>query len=739
MKKLLSIIFVSFCFAKVVEFSEINVISSDTKDEFTKGGANSKISDQTSATQSLDSVIRALPGAYTQTDQSQGSLQLNLRGNTGLGRANVKIDGVTQTYFGTSGSNGKYHSGHLGKGTSVFGANVDSNFLVGADIQKGAMSGGSSGIFGSANFRTIGVDDVILENQNYGVFSKYSYGSNKIGPSYMISTAAKKAYEGGNFGVLFGYSGKKIRQNYKTGNGENIGDLWVGDEKISPFNPSELTQKPKSILLKFQSNFLDFNTLDLQYRKYQNSLAGRKIKQDSTQANYKAQISDLINLDFLIAKNLTKERFFEGYGVTGGSASLTKDGNLSTKNDAFTFDLSNKSNFVTNFGEISSKFGLNFLNNIYKNKVPKGDGYSNLSVPIATQGKSKIYSFYLDNNYKTSFFEIDVNLNYQMTNLKGFKPECYKADGGDYINKNCFPKAAVNIDKNDDFLNYHTMIYLNKFEIFSPFLSYEKISRSPNVQEMFFAHDYGDSINPFLKPETAKTWQIGFNSYKNFDKGEIGLKILYYKTKVDDFIYNHKFFDFNSANSWILYLNSQKPAKFQGVEASLKFDFNFVFLNASYAYQKSEYKMSETFGEDMGGFGKISELPRDYATIEFGGRYDKFLSGIIAKYTGKSKRTHIDTNERENDDFDNGDPGDRVSQNLPNIPVIYDVYLKVSPLSNLNLKLEIQNLFNKNYVEALNAYNSAVPEMYDNEGNSIFIFPNSSRGRAYIFSVDYKF
>lgn len=54
--------------------------------------------------QSLDSAIRTLPGVYTQMDGSQGAVNVNIRGLSGLGRVNMMVDGVSQSYYGISPS-----------------------------------------------------------------------------------------------------------------------------------------------------------------------------------------------------------------------------------------------------------------------------------------------------------------------------------------------------------------------------------------------------------------------------------------------------------------------------------------------------------------------------------------------------------------------------------------------------------------------------------------------------------
>ncbi|WWO73301.1 TonB-dependent receptor plug domain-containing protein [Histophilus somni] len=93
-------------------------------------------------------------------------MSVNVRGQTGFGRVNTMVDGISQTFFATSGDNSEKSGG-----TSQFGATIDPAFITSVDIQRGGISGkgGVNGLIGSANFRTIGVDDVISEGNRAGI------------------------------------------------------------------------------------------------------------------------------------------------------------------------------------------------------------------------------------------------------------------------------------------------------------------------------------------------------------------------------------------------------------------------------------------------------------------------------------------------------------------------------------------------------------------------------------------
>ncbi|WP_163505311.1 TonB-dependent receptor domain-containing protein, partial [Escherichia coli] len=63
-------------------------------------------------------------------------------------------------------------------------------------------------------------------------------------------------------------------------------------------------------------------------------------------------------------------------------------------------------------------------------------------------------------------------------------------------------------------------------------------------QEVFFANEGGASMNPFLKPEKAETWEAGFNVIKQgllSEQDSLHLKALTYRSRIKDYITSESF------------------------------------------------------------------------------------------------------------------------------------------------------------------------------------------------------
>ncbi|MES1179756.1 MAG: TonB-dependent receptor plug domain-containing protein, partial [Hyphomicrobium sp.] len=135
---------------------------------------------QTYGQTNVQDVLRAMPGVSTGQDPNNPGVAVNIRGFEGQGRVTMSIDGVRQNFRIT---------GHEASGFLY----VDPLLLASVDIQRGAVSGvgGAGAIAGSADFRTLDVDDILKPGKDYGALLLSSWGSNGVGFSEMGAGAVR--------------------------------------------------------------------------------------------------------------------------------------------------------------------------------------------------------------------------------------------------------------------------------------------------------------------------------------------------------------------------------------------------------------------------------------------------------------------------------------------------------------------------------------------------------------------
>lgn len=331
------------------------------------------------------------------------------------------------------------------------------------------------------------------------------------------------------------------------------------------------------------------------------------------------------------------------------------------------------------------------------------------------------------------------------------------------------------------YLNYHIGLAANISDWFTPFVNFSRTHRAPNVTEMYFSELSDSGVDSGLKPEIAKTMQAGFNTFKEnvFTEGDyLGFKFLAYKTKIDNYIYNIKGNRFIGEDSygkygfdWYIYhKNSKVPVNIKGLEVELNYDSGAFFANLAYARQNTNQPLNFTDASPdvdskdgreryFQGYGltKLTMLPKDYASIELGGRFfkRKLTIGGIAKYYGPSKISKaydavpMDCSgapARPNVDgtgyiINHLCGFTKKTGTLKSQPVIVDLYATYQPHENLSVKLEVQNVFNKGYINPLDAGNDSANQFLFQSGAGDFahVGDNYARGRTAILSIDYRY
>ncbi|MEE3699910.1 hypothetical protein [Mannheimia haemolytica] len=154
--------------------------------------------------------------------------------------------------------------------------------------------------------------------------SGFGRANNAIGPNYMGMLAGKYQFNDSTWiGALFGHSWRKISQNYKIGGGRKVTDSSIDLSKIddldkessttSPFNAAHLKQKSMSRMAKLEYGD-KYQTITLSYRDYQSQVAGRHLKNQNNQLNYRFHLPESPWLDVQVAyaENQGKQNYNKG-------------------------------------------------------------------------------------------------------------------------------------------------------------------------------------------------------------------------------------------------------------------------------------------------------------------------------------------------------------------------------------------------------------------------------------------
>ncbi|PHM31232.1 TonB-dependent receptor domain-containing protein [Xenorhabdus innexi] len=725
---------------KVMRFDALKVSGSqDNKngpqiEAMEKPGAYSSVGEDNKL-ESVDSILRSLPGTYTQMDASQGVgvVSVNIRGLSGFGRVNMMVDGVSQSFYGAAPS----EYAHGAQPNNEFGALIDPNFIIRTDISRGQADDSDSvnTLAGSANFRTIDVDDVIFEGNNLGIRSRWIYGNNGTDRSGMVAVAGKtQAFSSeGSLGAMFAYSGHNVEAHYR--NADGISSEMFGTDKT-------FKQKPNSQLIKINIKPNDFHDLELSSRFYHNKFNKRHVDSHDYYLKYHyTPFTELVDAKVMLSTSNGQQHFDnKSIGVLGRSEA---------KNKSDAIDIKNISRF--NYGDTDFAFtlGSKLMSTDYQKKIDTSSDDEKLDEQIrennvfSPSGKQNISSVYTSMKIERGIYTANFGVNYLNYSVKGVKPACE-----DKIE--CFPQGEAHINLRESGFNPNILLSAEIIPEFQPFVSYFHSMRAPNVQEVFYANEGGASMNPFLKGEKVDTYQIGFNSYRTdlITKGDVfSLKAILYRTKIKDYISSDVYLlcsnkvsclydgtlsnaDWNKIDANVkmyIYTNTLEPVNMHGYEISANYDAGVFYGLLSYSKQKSEQPISPA----MIDFGaqSYSQLPEHYITLDSGVRLldEKLTFGTVIKYTGPSYRTlsYVDAND------ENGYKGEAVKENK--IPTIIDLYSIYEVNKNISLLFSVKNLTNKNYSEALNRINS-LPMMDEADTTT-----KTARGRSYVMGAEIRF
>lgn len=718
----------------VVNFSQLKVSGAQKQTPLVKAlekpGAYSAVGTENKL-QSMDKIIRSMPGTYTQMDASQGTINVNIRGLSGFGRVNMMVDGVTQSYYGISPS--KFTHGM--QPSNDFGSLIDPNFIVEVEVEKGQLNGSNSvnALAGSANFRTLSIDDVIFKDNLWGVRSKGSWGDNGLGYNGMVSVAGKTLLNEGDgyFGGLIAVSGHNIPGSYKNGDGFDT-DEFATDPTFK--------QKPQSQLTKLKYKPNDSHEVEFSGRFLQNKLTSRKINSEDYYLKYKyTPINELIDVEVLASHGFNTQKF-QGEPIGGA----LKDAESENKSDSI--NISNTSRFSYGDTDFKWQVGSKLMKTKYqKITKPVEDPNTITYNPFSPSGTQDIASLYTQFEAQYDIYTATFDLNYLNYRVQGYKPACDETE-------KCFPQEASTLNLRESGINPGVLVSAQIIPEFQPFVSYAHSMRAPNSQEAFFSQNGGQSMNPFLKGEKSKTWQIGFNSFKPdlvVEGDQFNLKALWFHTQIKDYITSKAFnlcrsnpqdeFDWCLINDDVwdkenphfyqradIYVNDPRDVNLRGYELQANYDAGVFYSMVSYTKESGKQPVSIN-STSVFSAGDFTQLPEYYVTLDSGVRLfdEKLTLGSAITWTGPSKRISP---------IPDGDMnGDAMTEKYEKQPTIVDLYADYEINKHFKLMMAINNLTNENYTDVLNRANSGAVMEERGRNNE------TGRGRSYMIGGQVRF
>lgn len=649
----------SHTFADEIQLDGIVVTSTKTEESWVEALSGSsavereRMDEQFQATEIL-TILNTIPGVTTSQTSSDTATAINIRGLQDFGRVNVLIEGARQNF---------QRSGHNANGAFY----IEPEMLGSIDVTRGptSMIYGSGAIGGVVAFKLLNADDVLRDGEYGAVRGKGSLGSNddsKLGSGTVA--VRSKAFD------ILGQSNVRESGDYEDGGGKTIAD--TGDKtrsnmvnaRLRPAEGHQIT----GTLIDFTSEFVE-------------SQGGGGTRRDTTVENrqytlgYTFSRPDTPLLDFS-AKIYRNETDVDQFNLT--NAAVYRYFNIETEG----FDINNTSRF----GSDNFQFALTYGVDGVSDHVDTFDtaGYGSALTP---GGKRSLEGAFVQNQLTMfNFVELITALRYDRYELES----AAASSDGDRIS----PKVTLGVTP------------LNGITLFG---TYAEGYRAPSVTETLIdgAHPFPAfnlMPNPNLTPEVAHNWEGGVNfKYDGVlrQNDAFRAKVVGFRNRIDgyiDAVYNDPagntlpdmsgcvfpvpfpvcFFD-----DQFQYVNIAS-AVIEGVELEASYDAGSWF--AILAAQHVTGKNKDT-GERL-----VTVLP-DRATGTLGVRlFDQ-------KLVAGTRVTLVDSHK-------GGTTESGSVYHASNAYTLVDLFAQYEFNEHATLNLNIDNLFDKKYMQYLNQENS---------------------------------
>jgi hemoglobin/transferrin/lactoferrin receptor protein len=601
----------------------------------------------------IDDVIRTMPGTYTRESPNQPGVAVNIRGFEGSGRVNTMIDGVRQNFRFT---------GHEAQGFTY----IDPLLLAGIEVQRGAVStaGGAGALAGTANFRTLGVEDIIKPGQTMGTLSIGSWGSNGTGWAGMQAGAVTNGY----VGVAAAISGHN-HGTYENGNGQSVPFTW---------------QDPASGLVKADFKLNNEQSIKFGGVFYDNDFLANSYFQHVKSNTYTAKYAynpidnDLINFSLNGYRNFVSMRYGTDSNSTNGIGSSAY---RVIEDEGWGWDVSNLSRFHLGDVHVESIYGYEYFADdafVINSAAVPGRG-------VNPSGWSSVDGFFSQTTFTYSVVDLIVGMRYDSFALRG---------SGSVIAGNplfpVLPAGPYSVDREEGRFDPKVTLAAHVTPWLQPYVTYSESMRAPTVSETFTGglHPPSNAAmfffpNPFLDPEVQKGWEFGFNIVEDgllTANDSFRFKGDYFTMDVENYITGC------AAASGFYFCNARGTSTVQGVELQGMYDTGFAFAGLTYTHTDT------ALPSQINGFGAQSFLPDDVLTLTGGLRFlqEKLTVGARGYITSKSYNGAdvIPTNGNPNNPYNAGYE-------------LLDLFANYKVDGNIDVGFTVSNVFDLAYTPAL--------------------------------------
>jgi hemoglobin/transferrin/lactoferrin receptor protein len=610
-----------------------------------------QLDEQFQATKVSD-FLNTMPGVTTSETGSDTAQSINIRGLQDFGRVNVLIEGARQNF---------QRSGHNANGAFY----IEPEMIGSIDVTRGptSMIYGSGAIGGVVSFNLLNADDILQAGEYAAVKLKGSYGSNDDARLGSFTGAVKS----GGFDIL-GQTNFRDSNDYEDGGGNviaNSGDETQSNMINARWRPAEGHQITAT-LIDLTSEFVD-------------GTAGSSTQRDSTVENdqytlgYTFSRPDTPLLDFS-AKIYRNDTVLEQVTIGSGSYRF-----FDIKTEGF--DINNTSRF----GEGDFKLALTYGGDGVYDEVATFDqgGYGSALTP---GGKRSLEGVFVQS--QLTMFEIVELITAVRYDHYELESDTTTSDGS-----RVSPKVTLGVTP------------VTGLTVFG---TYAEAYRAPSITETLI-----DGFHPFpafpllpnpdLNPEVAHNWEAGANvKYDNVFKGNDAFraKVTGFRNEVDDYIdavqtdvngddndpacYPPSSFTFPCfVDDEFQYVNIAK-ARIEGIELEASYDARswLVMVSAQHIIGKN----IET-GEKL-----VTVLP-DKAVGTLGFRL------LDQRLVAGTRISVVDGHE-------GGDTGSGSVYPASDAYALVDLFAQYQVNEVTTLNLNIDNLFDKEYLQYLDQENS---------------------------------